>query len=296
MQYQIPYINRSLLIDIPQSNILFDIAPVDYPATKAFIDTIQGALANPTGTPPLQHIVRQGMRVVIIADDNTRPTPTEKILPILLDSLNQAGVPDKDISIVIASGTHRAMTQEEILGKYSAEVVRRVTVLPHRYKDPAELAAYGSSVSGTPIFVNRHVVEADYRIAVGNIIPHHPAGWSGGAKAVLPGVAGEETVARMHLFGSSSPALGVIDSAMRREMEAFAQQIHLDFILNVILNRTGDLVGAVSGHFIAAHRQGVDISKQVYGIGIPEKADLGISSSSPVDFDFLQGDKGITSA
>ena len=144
--------------------------------------------------------------------------------------------------------------------------------------------------------VNRRVIEADFRIAVGNIIPHHPAGWSGGAKAVLPGVAGEETVAKMHLFGSRYPALGVIDSAMRREMEAFAEQIHLDAILNVVLNRAGELVGAVSGHFIHAHRKGVALSKEVYGIPIPARADLVISSTSPVDFDFFQGDKGITSA
>jgi nickel-dependent lactate racemase len=140
------------------------------------------------------------------------------------------------------------------------------------------------------------VVEADFRIAVGNIIPHHPTGWSAGAKAVLPGVGGEETVAQMHLLGSRDPALGRLDTEMRKEMEDFAAKIGLNFILNVILNRDGELVGAVAGHFIRAHRAGVEISKRVYGLPIPELADMTISSTSPVDFDFFQGDKGITSA
>ena len=254
------------------------------------------ALDQPVGAQPLSQQVRPGMRVIIISDDNTRPTPTWRILPLLLDHLNQAGVPDRDIRIIISSGTHRAMTQAELLEKYGLQVLTRVEILPHRYKVPTELVECGYTSSGTRILANRHVIEADFRIAVGNIVPHHPAGWSGGAKAVLPGVGGEETVAQMHLFGSLYPALGVINSAMRREMEDFAGRIHLDAILNVVLNREEELVAAVSGHYIHAHRKGVEIARQVYGVPIPAQADLVISSTTPVDFDFFQGDKGITSA
>ena len=98
----------------------------------------------------------------------------------------------------------------------------------------------------------------------------------------------------MHFLGSRYPALGRVDTPMRQEMEDFAEKIHLDFILNVILNRNGDLVSAVAGHFIAAHRAGVECSRTVYGVPIPELADLVISSTFPVDFDLFQGDKGIT--
>ena len=292
----IPYIDRQIPVELPAENILFDICPKDYPPVLDFEGTIEQALAEPIGALPLHQRLQPGMKVAIISDDNTRITPTDRIIPILLNAINRAGVPDRDIFILISSGTHRAMTTQEIEEKYGQAVLSRVPILPHRYKDPSELVEYGKTASGTRIFVNRRVIEADFRIAVGNIIPHHPAGWSGGAKAVLPGVAGEETVAKMHLFGSRYPALGVIDSAMRREMEAFAEQIHLDAILNVVLNRAGELVGAVSGHFIHAHRKGVALSKEVYGIPIPARADLVISSTSPVDFDFFQGDKGITSA
>jgi nickel-dependent lactate racemase len=133
-------------------------------------------------------------------------------------------------------------------------------------------------------------------MAIGNIIPHHPTGWSGGAKAVLPGVGGEETVAQMHLLGSRWPALGRVDTPMRQEMEDFAGKIGLNFILNVILNREGEIVSAVAGNFVQAHRAGVALSTAVYGLPISAKADVVISSTSPVDWDLFQADKGITSA
>jgi len=293
---RIPYVDRMLEVDIPARNLIFDREPRNVPAAADLRGTLRQALANPIGTPPLDQLVRPGQKVTIIADDNTRLTPTKQIVPVLLDALNDAGIPDADIQIVVASGTHRAMTGAELDAKYGEPVMARVRVLPHRYKDPENLVDYGVTDRGTKILVNRHVVEADFRIAVGNIIPHHPTGWSAGAKAVLPGVGGEVTVAQMHFLGSRDPALGRVDTEMRREMEDFAQKIGLDFILNVILNREGQLVNAVAGHFIKAHRGGIAKSKEVYGLPIPELADVTISSTTPVDFDFFQADKGITAA
>ncbi len=296
MRVIIPFVAQSLAVDIPEANLLFDVSPLATPPATDFEAVIVSALQQPIGTEPLKDLVHPKMRVVLICDDNTRPTPVDRIIPILLDFLNQAGIQDANVEIVISSGTHRAMTPDEIENKYSRRLIERVKIYPHDYKDRANLVDFGVTRRGTPILVNRRVVEADFRITVGNIVPHHPAGWSGGAKAVLPGVAGEETVARMHLLGSKYPALGEIDSQMRGEMEDFAGRIGLNFILNVILNRDGDLVAAVAGDFIAAHRKGVAISRKVYGVEIPALADLTISSTSPVDFDFFQGDKGITSA
>lgn len=296
MRLRIPYIRRLLDVGIPERNLVFDIEPRAVPATADMANVIRQALAHPIGTPPLHELVQAGQKVIIIADDNTRPTPTKQIIPILLDSLNSAGVPDRDIRVIVAQGTHRAMTPEEIDEKYGQPVLSRVELLPHKYKDPTSLVAYGTTRRGTRIWVNRHVVEADVRIAVGNVIPHHPTGWSGGAKAVLPGVAGEETVAQMHLLGSRDPALGRLDTEMRQEMEDFAQRIGLSFVVQLTMNRQGELVAATAGHFIQAHRAAVQNSTRVYGLPIPEQADLTISSTSPVDFDFYQGDKGITSA
>ena len=292
----IPYVDRIIEVQIPESNLIFDLSPRDIPPVVDYGEAIRKALANPIGRSPLYELVRPGQKVIIISDDNTRLTPTKKIVPLLLDELNKGGVPDSDIRLIISSGTHRPMSEAEIDAKYGAPVRSRVAILPHNYKDPDELVDYGTTDRGTRILVNRHVIQADVRIAVGNIIPHHPSGWSGGAKAVLPGVAGEETVAQMHFLGCRYPALGEIDTPMRREMGDFAQKIGLDFIVNTILNRHGQLIHVVAGDFIDAHRVGVEKSRGVYGLSIPELADMTISSTSPIDFDLFQADKGITAA
>ena len=293
---KIPYVDRTLVVDIPDHNLIFDVLPKDVPPAENFEETLRQALDNPIGTPPLGEMLKPGQKIIIISDDNTRITPSKQIIPVLLDTLNEAGIPDKNIQLIIAQGTHRPMTEEELEEKFGQPVRSRVKILPHRYKDPESLVDYGVTNRGTRVWVNKHVVEADFRIAVGNIIPHHPTGWSAGAKAVLPGVAGEETVAQMHFLGSRDPALGRVDTEMRREMEDYAEKIGLNFILNVILNRDGFLVYAVAGHFIKAHRAGIKMSQEVYGLPIPALADMTISSSSPIDFDFFQADKGITSA
>ncbi len=296
MHLGIPYVNRTLDVHIPNENLLFDVAPGNIAPAEDMAIVLRRALAHPVGTPTLAHLVHPGQKVIIIADDNTRITPTKQIVPILLDELNRAGIPDRDIQVIIASGTHRPMTEAELEEKYGTPVMSRVEVLPHRYKDPANLVEYGVTRRGTRILVNRHVVAAGFRIAVGNVIPHHPTGWSAGAKIVLPGVAGEETVAQMHFLGSRDPSLGRVDTEMRREMEDFAERIGLDFILNVILNRDGALVDAVAGHFVQAHRVAVAKSERVYGVAIPGLADMTITSTAPVDLDFFQADKGIFAA
>ena len=292
----IPYVNRVLDVEVPDHNLVFDESPRNVPPAPDFDGALRDALSHPIGSPPLGDLVKAGQKVIIISDDNTRLTPTKRIIPVLLDTLNQVGIPDRDIQIIISSGTHRAMTGAELEVKYGALVMSRVNILPHRYKDPNSLVEYGVTQRGTRILVNRHVVEADFRMAVGNIVPHHPAGWSAGAKSVLPGVGGEETVAQMHFLGSRYPALGIVDTEMRREMEDFAERIGLNFILNVVLDRDGELVGAVAGHFVKAHRVGVLKASEVYGVPIPQLVDMTISSTSPIDFDFFQGDKGVTSA
>jgi nickel-dependent lactate racemase len=293
---QIPYVDRVIELDIPVESIAFDAYPRSITPDEDLEAILRRALADPIGTPQLRDMVNPGERVIIISDDNTRCTPTKQIIPALLDALNQAGIPDQLIQIIVSSGTHRPMTKGELDVKYGDPVLSRVPVLAHHYRDPDELVYCGLTGRGTRILVNRHVLEADFRIAVGNIVPHHPVGWSAGAKAVLPGVSGEETIAQMHLLGSRDPALGQVDTEVRREMEDFADKIGLNFILNVILNREGLLVDAVAGHFVAAHRIGVEKSKSVWGVDIPKLADITISSTSPIDFDFYQADKGLFSA
>ncbi len=188
------------------------------------------------------------------------------------------------------------MSPAEVEYKYGKSILSRIEVITHSCDDHKAVVNLGYTKHGIPILINRHFMDADFSIAVGNIIPHYPAGWSGGAKAILPGIAHKEAIAHLHLLGASSGSLGEVNSVMRQEMEEVAEKIGLNFILNVVLNWDGELLFSVAGHFIDAHRVGIEFAQKVYGVPVHTKADLTISSTSPVDFDFFQGDKGIFSA
>jgi nickel-dependent lactate racemase len=186
------------------------------------------------------------------------------------------------------------MNENEILARFGQEILDRVKIENHNCNK--NLVNKGVTGRGTKILVNKNVLDADIRIAVGASLPHHPTGWSGGAKMFLPGVAGKETVNAMHLLGASEAQLGKVITPMREEMEDFAKEIGLHFILNVILNEKDELVKAVSGHFIKAHREIVSWGMKLNGVEFSEAADITLSSSYPFDHDLTQADKGMFSA
>jgi nickel-dependent lactate racemase len=187
----VPYIDRVLDIEIPEGNLVFDVEPQETPPAANIIKTLRNALEHPIGTLLLSESIKSGQKILIIADDFTRLTPSKDIIPVLLDTMKLVGIRDRDIRLIIASGAHRTMRQEEVEVKYGRPVKSRIEILTHHYQDPGELMDYGMTRHGTHILINRCIAEADFVVAVGQIIPHHPAGWGGGAKAVLPGIAGE---------------------------------------------------------------------------------------------------------
>lgn len=285
-------------VEIPPENLAFELRPRSYPAQTDVRESVRAALAAPTGSQRLGQLVSPGDKVVILADDYTRLTPTDIIIPPILDELNAAGVPDERIKVIVASGSHRAMTGEEKLCKYGDQVMRRVEVRDHDYLHQEHLLDYGVTERGTHIWVNREALQADVRISVGVIFPHFPAGWGGGAKIMLPGIAGDETTAQFHLLGVTDPdtQLGQVDTATRREMEEFAARVGLHFIVNVVLNEKGQVAGVFAGHFIQAHRAGVSFARQVFETPFPEKADLVLASTYPSDADYFQCMKGLYAA
>jgi nickel-dependent lactate racemase len=292
----IQYGDALLPIGLDDGGVLFDLEPADTPPVPNLDQEVLRALWEPIGSPPLRKLVNAGDRVVVIGDDGTRLTPTDRIVPLLLDELNAGGVPDADITLVIATGTHRPMTPEEMAAKYGPRVTDRVQVINHDCLDEGSLISCGTTRRGTEVWASRTVLEAGVRVGVGNIVPHHPTGWSAGAKILLPGVAGEQTTAQMHLLGATEQQLGKVDTPCREEMEDFARAIGLDFIVNTVLNREGRLVRVVAGHFIAAHREGVRWAKRVFGVPFAQRADVTLSSTYPIDFDLFQADKGLFSA
>ncbi len=290
---ELPYGKETVAVNIPEANLLGVFSPRDVPAVADTRAEAVRALGGPIGTQPLRELAKGAKKVVIVADDNTRLTPTDKIIPVLLDELNAAGVADGQITVVIALGTHRFMTDEEIVAKFGAEVVRRVKVKNHAYKNPAELVELGTTANGTYVAVNREVYEADFKIGVGSIVPHHIPGFAGGAKIVQPGISGERTTAETHLLSVRAPRsyLGVLDNPVRRELDAIARQIGLNTIFNTVLNRHGEVVGAFFGDVQAAFQAGVALAREVYAVPVPAEADIVVASSHPCDLEFWQAHK-----
>lgn len=186
------------------------------------------------------------------------------------------------------------MTKEEIFERFGPDIIDRVEIENHDCQN--NLVDKGVTRRGTRIIVNKNVLDADIRIAVGASLPHHPTGWSGGAKMFLPGVAGKETVNAMHLLGATEAQLGKVMTPMREEMEDFATEVGLHFIVNVLLNEKDELVKAISGHFIEAHKEIVRWGMKLNGVAFQEQADITLSSSYPFDYDLTQADKGMFSA
>lgn len=290
---EIPYGRETVRVSIPAANLTGVYSPNDVPALPDVKGEILRALANPIGSLSLRDLVRGKEKIVFVADDITRDTPAEIIVPILLDECNAAGVPDGDITIVIALGTHRSMTDEEILQKFGEDAVRRVAIRNHPFRDIGAHVDLGTTKNGGPIHINREVFEADFKIGIGSIVPHHICGFSGGAKIVQPGISGEATTAYTHLLSVQAPRsyLGILDNPVREEMDEIARRIGLHTILNTVLNRQGRVAGAFFGDVTAAFRAGVEKAMEVYAVPLPGEADIVLSGSHPCDLDFWQAHK-----
>jgi len=293
---KVAYGATEIPLELDRRRVGHELQIADVPTVPDVEAEILRALAEPLGAPPLRELVKPGQKTVIVGDDGTRPTPTDRIVPPLLDELNAGGVTDDDIFLVIATGTHRSMSKNEIVAKYGRAVTDRVRVVNHDCMDQDNLVSCGRTRRGADIRVNEAVLDADVRVGVGNIVPHHPTGWSGGAKILLPGVADRRTTGQMHLLGATQQQLGKVLTPCRQEMEDFAGRVGLDFIVNTVLDRHGRLVRVVAGHFVEAHRRGVSCGQEVFGAPFSQKVDITISSTYPVDFDLFQADKGLFSA
>lgn len=285
-----------LELPIPADNLAFNLYPQKAPGIRNEEKVIEQALQRPIGCGRLRELVPSDASVVIIADDRTRMTPQDRIIPRVLDELYAVGVTNKRIRIIIAYGTHRPMSDREVEVKFGRAVTSSIDIRHHDCLDNANLLDMGLTRRGTRIFVNRECMEADIRIGIGSVVPHYPTGWSGGAKILLPGLAGEDTTYAMHLLGITETSLGQEVSPVREEMEDFAREVGLHFIVNVIHDDRGRVVHAVSGHFIEAHREAVRLGMDMYSAVYREKADITLSSPYPIDYDLTQSSKGLFSA
>ena len=294
-QITLPYGHEERTIEIPEENLAWVEGPRHATPIPDIEAAVRQAIRNPIGSPTLAELVaRHGKRTLLLVDDSTRSTPQKLILPILLDELNAAGVPDSEISGMVALGTHRWMSEPEIEQRVGKATLNRIPVtnLSHNPKDFDDL---GVTPLGIPIHVSRRYLETPITIAIGNIIPHMYAGWAGGAKMVQPGVTSAVTTGRTHLIAGPRvyEILGNVDNEVRKEMEAIAVQSGLKFIVNVVLDASGSVAGIVAGDVVKAHRAGVEIARPIYTINLAERPDIVVASSHPADRDLWQGFKPV---
>jgi nickel-dependent lactate racemase len=303
MHVTIPYgRGEHLSAHIPDDQLLGVVEPrptVPLPDVEA---GVRAALSFPIGSPPLEDLVHPGHPVAIVVDDITRATPTARLLPPILQQLSRAGVTDRDVSIVFATGGHRQHTIEEQRRLVGAAIFERYRCLDHDALDESSLADLGYHAWGIPIRVNRYVAEADLRILTGSIHAHDVAGYSGGGKAILPGVSGLDTIMKgIHGFkATSDPAsvIGIIEgNPVRQAIEAVAQVLAPTFIVNTILNRDKEAVAVVAGGMIAAHRHGAHLVDEAAKVPVPGVADIVITCATyPTDICLYQGLNSIAGA
>ena len=261
-------------------------------------EIITNSLHQPVNSPEIRELVAGKNNALILVDDFSRHTPTHIILPILIDELNNAGIQDKNIRILVASGTHRPMSSAEKRHKYSAKVVERLTILDHVYNDENKLAQLPTTSHGTEIYVNKLALETDLLIGIGHVVPHRVAGFSGGGKIVQPGICGAITTGQTHWLSAQFPGSDIIgraDNPVRREIEEVADIVGLKFIINVVMDAHGRTAYCYSGEPSAAFHLAAEKSLEIFGVHLENPANIVIADSYPADSDLWIAAKGIYS-
>ena len=298
MHFKLPFgHHQKVEFDVPDKNLTYYVERKKLPSVPDVRDSVAEALKKPIGITPLSKLVKRSDKVVVLVDDLTRPTPQNEVLPPVLEELCAGGLSADNVQIMIALGTHRSMTDAEIVDHLGPEVAERYEVTNSNYKDDKRLVNLGMTELGIPALVNKTVVEADFVLGVGNIVPHNAAGWGGGGKIILPGVCGEESVGMLHIAAGKVVPIGklvaTLDNPMRRDINIIARKAGLNAIVNTVLNNEDKVVRVLAGDPEQAFREGVGTARQVYCQDVPELADIVISSTYPADIDYWQGMKAL---
>ncbi|HPA18344.1 MAG TPA: nickel-dependent lactate racemase [Verrucomicrobiae bacterium] len=287
------------LPDDPRLTVLEgrDAAPLAEPAAA-----IERSITEPIGSRPLGEIARGRRDACIVISDVTRPVPNKLILPPILKALESAGVPRAKITILIATGLHRPNEGEELVGLVGAEIATAYRCENHFAQRPESIVRVGETRSGIPVELCRRYVEADLKILTGFIEPHMWAGYSGGRKAILPGIASAHTMSFMHGFKMvADPGCGYDElkhNPFHRAGIEVAEMVGVDFICNVTLDARKRVTGVFSGHFEKAHEAGCEFLRPQAVVEVDSPFDAVITSGggAPLDVSLYQTAKGITGA
>ena len=285
------------VVEVPDKNLMGVLMSNDVPRGLMNEEEVVRALENPIGTPRLREIVKPGEKIAIVTSDITRPCPSYRILPALLDELYAAGCRAEDVTLVFALGSHRGHTPEEmkkLAGERAYSEIRCVD------SDRADCVHMGTTDAGTPVDITRAVAESDRRICLGNIEYHYFAGYSGGAKAIMPGVSTREAIQCNHrmMVKEEAHAGNLEGNPLRMDIEQAAAICGVDFIVNVVLDEHKQIVKAVAGDLVKAHREGCRFLDRMYLKELDSRADIVLVSQggAPKDLNLYQTQKALDNA
>jgi nickel-dependent lactate racemase len=300
MHIKLAYGRNGLTVTLPDTADV--LAPRFMSGLPDEVDALREALRNPIGTAPLATLVKPGDRVVVVHTDITRATPNDRILPVLLDELETAGIVREDIILLNGLGTHRPQTEAELRAMLGDRIFENYRCLQHDCNDDANLVSMGETSNGHPVRINRFYLEADVRILTGFIEPHFFAGFSGGPKAVLPSLAGAESVFTNHgleMIAHPKATWGVIEgNPIWEEMCEVALRTKPAFLLNVSLNVNREITGIFAGELLPAFMQGSSFVRENSMCAVDKPYDIVITTNSgyPLDQNLYQSVKGMSAA
>lgn len=299
MKVTLAYGKTGLEVELPDHNVTV-LEPRFVPGLPDEPAALRQGMRQPLGTPPLRELVSPRQTVAIVFSDITRPMPSDRVLPVLLQELEH--VPDENIVLINALGSHRRQTEAELERMLTPEVARRYRIVQHDAWDQGNMAYLGRTSFGHEAWVNRVYLEAEVKILTGFIEPHLFAGFSGGPKAVLPGVSSISLILDNHsgeMLSHPKATWGFTDgNPVHEEMREVAAKTNPTFLLNVTLNKRREITGVFAGDVEQAHRAGTAFARQVAMVPVEEPFDIVITSNSgyPLDLNLYQAAKGMSAA
>lgn len=295
-----PWGSESIDLELPETWTLMGNME---PASRVGIDDphaeTEAALRAPIGSPRLAELAAHGMKIALVIDDDSRPTPVKDILPAVARELQESGAALSQVTVVPALGVHRPMTEEEIARRLGQGWLEQMNWVQHDCDDPEKLVYLGDTSRGTPVWFNKTVAEADLIISIGCIEPHIIASFGGGYKNLLPGVAARQSIAHNHAINCQPETFNMVgqpieNNPMRLDLEEAGGMLKAPvFVINAVLNSAMQVVRIVAGDPIQAHREGARTSAEIFGCPLPRLADVVITASRPMDQDLRQGVKAL---
>jgi len=302
MHFDLRYGDGTVPLDVDDRRAPHVIHLNALPVLKNPLEEARRVLASPTGHAPLAEDLRSEKpeKIVVVINDETRPTPYEVFFPALLEAFSAAGVRDDQVTFLIATGTHRLQSDELNRRLYGSGMIDRFRFVCHVCTDDSSLVSLGMLPSGYEFVLNRLAVEADYLITLGVVSPHYFAGYSGGRKSILPGICGKKTVqdnhARMVEILDHMPPIR--ENPISLEMIEAARKVGVNFVFNAVMNADNQVVRLVAGDLVEAWYEAVDTSSSMYEIPFTEPVDIAVSNACgyPRDVNWYQAQKAIDHA